>query len=118
MQTEIEEWIAEKWWCIVHEHEECDCGNGFVSADDLRSLLEGKVLCAPQSIAAINRSSGEVVATLDAAYFGTNWTPLYAPADIGNLRIAAIQGAAEEYARRGNALIDTGLWDFGKEGKE
>jgi hypothetical protein len=78
-----------------------------------------------QSIAAISTSSGEVVATLDAAYFGTNWTPLYAPAslagnaDVGTMRIVAIQGAAEEYARQGNAVIDNQLWDkFGKEGGE
>jgi hypothetical protein len=83
MQAEIEKWIADHWWCIVHEDEECDCSNGFVSTDDLRALLAGKVLCDQQSIAAIRTSSGEVVATLDAAYFGTNWTPLYAPADIG-----------------------------------
>lgn len=91
----------------------------------VRALLAGKVLCAQQSIAAINTSSGEVVATLDAAYFGTNWTPLYAPAslagnaDVGTMRIVAIQGAAEEYARQGNAVIDNQLWDkFGKESRE
>jgi len=56
----------------------------------LEALFAGKVLCDQQSIAAISTSSEEVVATLDAAYFGTNWTPLYAPAslagnaDIGN----------------------------------
>jgi hypothetical protein len=91
----------------------------------LKALLAGKVLCDQQSIAAISTSSGEVVATLDAAYFGTNWTPLYAPAslagnaDVGTMRIVAIQGAAEEYARQGNAVIDNQLWDkFGKEGGE
>ena len=35
------------------------------------------------------------------------------------LRIAAIKGAAEEYARQGNALMEYGLWGrFGKGGGE
>jgi len=45
MQAELEKWIADHWWCIVHEDEECDCSNGFVSTDDLRALLAGKILC-------------------------------------------------------------------------
>jgi hypothetical protein len=78
MQIELEKWIAAHSDWSRHEHQGL-----VVPVSALRALLEGKVLCAPQSIAAINRSSGEVVATLDAAYFGTNWTPLYAPTDNG-----------------------------------
>jgi hypothetical protein len=109
MQTELEKWIE--------KHQYHDFGVGHVvEVADLRALLAGKVLCAQQSIAAISTSSGEVVATLDAAYFGTNWTPLYAPADIGTMRIVAIQGAAEEYARQGNTVLANELRDkFGKE---
>jgi hypothetical protein len=39
------------------------------------------------------------------------------PGEAGTMRIVAIQGAAEEYARQGNAVIDNKLWaKFGKEG--
>ena len=115
MQTELEKWIE--------KHQYHDFGVGHVvEVADLRALLAGKVLCDQQSIAAISTSSGEVVATLDAAYFGTNWTPLHAPAslagnaDIGTMRIVAIQGAAEDYARQGNAVLANELRDkFGKE---
>jgi hypothetical protein len=78
-----------------------------------------------------------VVATLDAAYFGTNWTPLYAPAsplgnvslagnadisppgEAGTMRIVAIQGAAEQYARQDNTVLANELRDkLGKGGGE
>jgi hypothetical protein len=110
MQAELEKW--------VEDNSELGAdGKSWVIPDKaVRALLAGKVLCAQQSIAAISTSSGEVVATLDAAYFGTNWTPLYAPADIGTMRIVAIQGAAEEYARQGNTVLANELRDkFGKE---
>jgi hypothetical protein len=122
MQAELELQIA----AVIRDVDGSNTMGASALAEHITTaLLSRFVLCDPQSIAAINRSSGEVVATLDAAYFGTNWTPLYAPAspfgdgNIGTMRIVAIQGAAEEYARQGNAVIDNQLWDkFGKEGGE
>jgi hypothetical protein len=82
MQAEIEKWIEN------HAIYSADQKAPVILLEDLEAMLAGKVLCASKSIAAINRSSGEVVATLDAAYFGTNWTPLYAPASpLGNADI-------------------------------
>jgi hypothetical protein len=51
MQDQIEQWIADHWWCIVHEDDECDCSNGFVSVNDLRALLAGRVLCNAEPVA-------------------------------------------------------------------
>jgi hypothetical protein len=51
---EIEQWIADHRWCIVHEDEECDCSDGFVFVDDLRALLSGKVLCDAEPAAWIS----------------------------------------------------------------
>jgi hypothetical protein len=80
MQDEIEQWIA----TVIREVDGANTmGASALAGHIATALLSRFVLCGPQSIAALNRSSGEVVATLDAAYFGTNWTPLYAPADIG-----------------------------------
>jgi hypothetical protein len=119
MQAELEKWVED------NSELGADGKSWVIPEKAVRALLAGKVLCDQQSIAAISTSSEEVVATLDAAYFGTNWTPLYAPAslagnaDVGTMRIVAIQGAAEDYARQGNAVIDNQLWDkFGKEGRE
>jgi len=123
MQAELEKWIADHWWCIVHEDEECDCSNGFVSTDDLRALLSRFVLCEKEPVAWLCRAiDGNVDATAnptvrdDYRRFKRSITNLYAPADIGTMRIVAIQGAAEEYARQGNTVIDNELW--GKFGKE
>jgi hypothetical protein len=74
-----------------------------VASDDLRALLSRFVLCDAEPIYFSHRQ----------AY------PLYAHADIGTMRIVAIQGAAEEYARQGNTVLDNKLWyKFGKEGGE
>jgi hypothetical protein len=89
-ELEIEKWIADHWWCIVHEDDECDCSNGFVSTDDLRALLAGKVLCEKEPVAIWKKGSNFVVPALNDSIegYGSNWTYLYAPASLaGNASI-------------------------------
>jgi hypothetical protein len=126
MQTET----AVKWLKQVAEEIRAENHAGWGNTlDDVCALLAGKVLCEKEPVAWLCRAiDGNVDATAnptvrdDYRRFKRSITNLYAPAspfgdgNIGTMRIVAIQGAAEEYARQGNALIDTGLWDFGKEG--
>ena len=40
----VDEWIADNWWCPIHNDEECDCGTGFVPADALEHYLSGMAI--------------------------------------------------------------------------
>jgi hypothetical protein len=98
MQAELEKWIADHWWCIVHEDEECDCSTGFVSTDDLRALLAGKVLCDAEPVAYKDEQKRTVRISEngkgDGGFVGPDraipdaWVRLYAPASLaGNANI-------------------------------
>jgi hypothetical protein len=78
-------------------------------ADALDALFAGKVLCDAEPVRWIKPGCEQY----DNLIATANKT------DIGTMRIVAIQGAAEEYARQGNAVLANELWGkFGKEGGE
>ena len=120
MQAELEKWIEENSrsdWNSSFNNGDC------IPVSALRALLADKVLCDAGPAAYVySDNPGQEGAF---SWRGKQRVPLYAPAslagnaDVGTMRIVAIQGAAEEYARQGNAVLANELRDkFGKEGGE
>jgi hypothetical protein len=126
MQAELEKWIAAHTIKIAAFDEPAFV----IRPDDLRALLSRFVLCEKEPVAELFGTtllSGRIVWDARPTAHGARLAqsrckdpfpkPLYAPADVGTMRIVAIQGAAEEYARQGNTVLANELRDkFGKEG--
>jgi hypothetical protein len=65
--------FAENW---IEEHELFGC----IDAGLVRDFLAKFVLCERDSSAVMHEHTGELVLAQDAAYWGSNWIALHAPA--------------------------------------
>jgi hypothetical protein len=131
MQAELEKWIEENRR-TMHESVICEDlrfmgrGQSAIRESDLRALLSRFVLCEKEPVGFVS-PDGKMSKTQGALFYKAVHAPasplgnasLQGNAEAGTMRIVALQGAAEEYARQGNTVLDNELWDkFGKEGGE
>lgn len=78
----VEQWILQNGYVLEARDKYGDSHgvNVVIDTADLRAFLSKFVLCKRDSSAVMHKHTGELVLAQDAAYWGTNWIALHAPA--------------------------------------